>query len=285
MITIDLCYYPDITQYRSAGDVRQAVEVFARELAVDYGTRIGTQVAINVLPVMDVRTQTQYMQDPSKGAGIGLMKPVSYVLANRNNPNVVPAAVAWRVIGNVEADTYLGQLFVHKNSGIRSFADITKIHRVAYGDSFSTSNFLIPAMDLYRNGIHPFTSFRMAKFFGGHDGSAKAVYFLEADIGAGHDGAISLLAQEKGFEDAEEKLITISKVDIYSDPVVMRKDLVPDANALTESLINISLKPNIRKALEDFWGNVTRLGKAEPHKYSLIDEALEALSLEAKDIL
>ncbi|MGB8194009.1 MAG: PhnD/SsuA/transferrin family substrate-binding protein [Chitinophagaceae bacterium] len=285
MINIDLCYYPDITQYRSAADVRRAVEVFSGVLAKDYGDRIGDAVTITVLPVMDVRTQTYYMQDPAKGAGIGLMKPVSYVLANKKNSNVIAGAVAWRVIAGVEADTYLGQLFAHKNSGIKTLKDITKVHRIAYGDSFSTSNFLIPAMDLYQNGVHPFTSFRMAKFFGGHDGSAKAVYFLEADIGAGHDGAISLLAQEKGFEDANEKLVTISKVDIYSDPVAVRKDLVPDAEKLTESLVSISALPEIKKALEDFWGNVSRLGKADPEKYSLIGKALDALSLSDKDIL
>ncbi|MBO9657893.1 MAG: PhnD/SsuA/transferrin family substrate-binding protein [Chitinophagaceae bacterium] len=285
MITIDLCYYPDITQYRSAGDVRRAVEVFSKALAEDYSARIGQEVTITVLPVMDVRTQTYYMQDAARGAGIGLMKPVSYVLANRANPNVIPGAVAWRIIGDVEADTYLGQLFAHKNSGIKAIKDITKVHRIAYGDSFSTSNFLIPAMDLFRNGVHPFTSFRMAKFFGGHDGSAKAVYFLDADVGAGHDGAVSLLAMEKGFEDAAEKLITISKVDIYSDPVAIRKDLVPDAAKLTESLVAISQTPTIKKALEDFWGNVTKLGEADPSKYSLIAEALDALNLSDKDIL
>jgi phosphonate transport system substrate-binding protein len=285
MKQIELCYYPDITQYRSASDVRSAIELFASILAKDYGERIGEEVYIKVLPVMDVRTQTYHMQDPLGGSGIGLMKPVSYVLAHKKNADVIPAAVAWRIIGNVEADTYLGQLFAHKNSGIKSIADIKKNHRIAYGDSFSTSNFLIPAMDLYRNGVHPFTSFRMSKFFGGHDGSAKAVYFLEADLGAGHDGAISLLAKEKGFEDAGEMLIPISKVDIYSDPVAIRKDLVPDAGKLTESLISISGLPEVRRALEDFWGNVTKLGQADPSKYSLIAEALEALNLSDKDIL
>ena len=285
MINIELCYYPDITQYRSADDIRQAIEFFASILAEDYGKRISQEVTITVLQVMDVRKQTYHMQDPQGGSGIGLMKPVSYVLANKINSNVFPVAVAWREILGVEADTYLGQLFVNKNSGIKSLRDISKIHRIAYGDSFSTSNFLIPAMDLYKNGIHPFTSFRMSKFFGGHDGSAKAVYFLDADIGAGHDGAITLLAQEKGFEDANEKLLSISKVDIYSDPVVVRMDLVPDVQKLTESLIYISSLPNIKTSLQTFWGNVTRLGKAEPQKYSLISDALNSLSLSDKDIL
>lgn len=285
MITLDLSYYPDITQYRTAAEIRAAVVVFANKLAADYGTRINKTVTINVLPVMDVRTQTEVMQDPKSKVALGLMKPVSYVIANQNNPNVIPVGVAWRIIGNVEADTYLGQLFAHKNSGIRKISDIRKIHRIAYGDSFSTSNFLIPAMDLYNHGVHPFTGFRSMKFHGGHDGTAKAVYFNEADVGAGHDGAIILLAMEKGFEDANDVLVTISKVDIYSDPVVVRKDLVEDPEKLTESLVSISKDPVVVKALQDFWGNVTKIGAPDASKYKLIADALTLLSLKDKDIL
>jgi phosphonate transport system substrate-binding protein len=285
MTTLDLCFYPDITQYKTAAEIRNAVIVFSDKLATEYGKLLNEQIKIHVLPVMDVKMQTEVMQDPAKKVALGLMKPVSYVLANRNNSNAIPVGVAWRIIAGVEADTYLGQLFAHKNSGIRKIKDIRKIHRIAYGDSFSTSNFLIPAMDLSQNGVHPFTGFRSSKFFGGHDGTAKAVYFNEADVGAGHDGAIILLANEKGYEDANDVLVTISKVDIYSDPVVARKDLVPDIAKLTEALINISKDPVVAKALQDFWGNVTRIGAPDSTKYKLIEDALKSLSLKDKDIL
>lgn len=285
MKKIKLSYYPDITQYQTQDAIRKAVVEFSQFLSKDYSARLNQQIEIEVLPVMDVKSQTELMQNPNENCAIGLMKPVSYVLARQQNQNVFASGVAWREISGVESDKYIGQLFVHKNSGIKSFKDITKKHRIAYGDSFSTSNFLIQAAELYKNGIHPFTGFRMSKFFGGHDGTAKAVYYNDADIGAGHDGAIILLANEKGYEDANEVLIPISKVEIYSDPVAVRKDQIPDVDMFTESLISISSNPKVQKLVQDFWGNVTRLGRADPSKYSSIEEALIALNLKAKDLL
>jgi len=113
----------------------------------------------------------------------------------------------------------------------------------------------------------------------------RTFIFNDADIGAGHDGAISLLANIRGFEDASATLIPISKVEIYSDPVVIRKDIIIDVEKFTDSLISISEKPEIKKALQDFWGNVTRLGKADPKRYSSIEEALKELNLTEKDVL
>lgn len=285
MKKLQLSYYPDITQYSTQEAIRKSVLEFSQILSNDYSKRLNQEIEIEVLPVLDVKSQTELMQNPNENCVIGLMKPVSYVLARQQNQNVFAAGVAWREISGVENDNYIGQLFVHKNSGIKSFKDINKKHRIAYGDSFSTSNFLIQAAELYKNGIHPFTGFRISKFFGGHDGTAKAVYYNEADIGAGHDGAIILLANEKGYEDANEVLIPISKVEIYSDPVAVRTDLLPDIEKFTDSLISISKNPTVQKLLQNFWGNVTRLGKADPSKYSSIEEALTALNLKAKDVL
>ncbi len=285
MNNYQLSYYPDITQYRTQAEIRSAVITFSEALAKAFSKKTGETVSIEVLPVMDVKSQTKLMQQTDGKCAIGLMKPVSYVIARKNNPNILPAAVAWREIAGVEDEYYLGQLFARNSSGINSIKDIRKIHRVAYGDSFSTSNFLIPAYDLYSQGVHPFTGFRMSKFYGGHDGSAKAVYFNEADVGAGHDGAILLLGQEKGFEDAPQILKTISKVKIYSDPVVVRKDLLTNHDKLTEALVEISSEAIVKKALQDFWGNVTRLGVADASKYQAIEDAMTKLSLSEKDIL
>jgi len=268
MKKIHLSYYPDITQYQTQDAIRKAVVEFSKLLSEDYSKRLNQQIEIEVLPVMNVKSQTELMQNPNENCAIGLMKPISYVLAKQQNQNVFAAGVAWREISGIENDKYIGQLFVHKNSGIKSFKDINKKHRIAYGDSFSTSNFLIQAAELYKNGIHPFTGFRISKFFGGHD-----------------DGAIILLANEKGYEDANEVLIPISKVEIYSDPVAVRIDLMPDVDKFTESLISISSNPIVQRLLQGFWGNVTRLGKADPSKYSSIEEALIALNLKAKDVL
>ena len=285
MKTINLSYYPDITQYRSQESIRTAVVKFSEHLSRAYSEISNEDTTIRVLPVQDVATQTRLMANPSNDCGIALMKPLSYILAKRRNDKLLAAGVAWREINGVENDEYLGQLFVNRNSGIKTIADITKKHRVAYGDSFSTSNFLIPAMELVKNGKHPFTSFRISSFVGGHDGTARAVYYNDADVGAGHDGAITLLAQNKGFEDANEVLQSIATTNIYSDPVVINTDIIEDHTVFTDALVAISEIPDVKQHLQDFWGNVTRIGKADPSRYQSIEDAINALGLTENHLL
>ena len=128
MKKLQLSYYPDITQYQTQESIRKAVVEFSQILSDDYSKRLNQEIEINVLPVMDVKSQTELMQNPDENCAIGLMKPVSYVLARRQNQNVFAAGVAWREISGVENDKYIGQLFVHKNSGITSFKDINRKH-------------------------------------------------------------------------------------------------------------------------------------------------------------
>ncbi|MBJ6146287.1 phosphate/phosphite/phosphonate ABC transporter substrate-binding protein [Hymenobacter sp. BT559] len=283
MRTFTLSYYPDITQYQTPSDMKRAVEGFAAAVSTSYSKKVGEATQIKVLPVMSVSEQTQAMIEGT--CSIGLMKPVSYVFAKMKNPALTPAAVAWREINGVEADTYLGQLYANRRSGVKTIEQITKRHRIAYGDAFSTSNFLIPAAELLSQGVHPFTGFRQVTFFGGHDNACRAVYLNDADIGAGHDGVIDLLAQVPGYADAHEQLTQIAAVRIYSDPVVINSKLIPNSSVMTEALAEVSAVPDILKNIQLFWGNVTRLAQAEDQRYSSIREALVALSLAQKDVL
>jgi ABC-type phosphate/phosphonate transport system substrate-binding protein len=280
---LKLSYYPDITQYKSESEIRDAVVKFSSILEEDYSRKSGEKITIEVLPVVSVREQTQLMADGK--CEIGLMKPVSYVLAQRENKAVQPVAVAWRLIDGKEGDTYFAQLYARAHSGVASIANIKRNHRIGFGDSFSTSNFLIPAAELLKEGIHPLTGFRKIEFFGGHDLTAKAVYLNETDIGAGHDGVIHLLSQVKGYEDANTKLKRIKRVDIHSDPVAVNAEKIPDFELFVKSLTDISEQDEVKKCLEEFWGNVTKLGPTSHSNYSSIELAIKSLNLKSRDIL
>lgn len=282
-MNLTLSYYPDINQYKSLDEIRIAVIDFSEALAADYSSKIGQEVTIEVLPIMTVKDQTKAMANGT--CAIGLMKPVSYVLSHQANKNIVPASVAWRLINGKEQDTYFAQLYCKRESDIRSLEDVKKYHRIGYGDSFSTSNFLIPAAELLKEGIHPFTNFRKVEFFGGHDLVAKAVYLGETDVGAGHDGVIYLLSQVPGFEDAQEKLQRIKKIDIHSDPVAVNKQLLPDFEMFVQSLTDISSNGEVKGFLEDFWGNVTKLGPTQHENYASIEDAIINLNLTEQNIL
>lgn len=288
MHTIRLTYYPDITQKQSENDVRNAVVVFADALAADLSTSLGKQIVIEVPTVMQV--PDQYNDIVAGNSAIALMKPVAYVFAHEENRAIVPACVAHRPIRGQIGTFYYAQIYVHRDTGLQTIEDLAKYPagklRIAYGDRFSTSNFLIPASVLQTNGIHPFLFFRQILFTGGHDAAAEAVYAGEADVGAGHDGAIKILAQT--YPDAEDLLVPLFTENIHSDPVVVNTAALPDGITLEDiqaSCERVAKSAPVQQALDLFWGWVKDLSKTEHANYASIERALKYLHLGREDML
>ncbi|QIF02017.1 PhnD/SsuA/transferrin family substrate-binding protein [Roseimicrobium sp. ORNL1] len=286
-----ISYYPDITQHRTPEEVRTAVVTFAEALARQMTQLRGSDVAIDVLPVVSVAEQTAMIAEGR--CEIALIKPSSYVLAHRRNARVLPAAVALRVIDGTPGDRYFAQLYCHVDSGFRSLDDVAARCRlpepkdrpsIGFGDPFSTANFLVPAAHLADKGLFPFTRFRRSEYFGGHDGVVRAVYARSVDIGAGHDGVIVDLARQPGFADAAEKLIRLDRVFIHSDPVAV---LVDDATRaqLTESMVTIAARPEIKHALDVFWGAVVGLAPTTHENYASVEHAITRLGIPENDLL
>ena len=288
-MNLRLTYYPDITQHRTPGEVRDAVEVFSAELSHELGRTV-PGMTIDVLPVVSVREQTALIA--TGGSEIGLIKPSAYVYAHRRNPNVLPAAVALRVIDGRPGDRYFAQLYTHVDTGIRTMDDLkarcagglAQRPTIGFGDPFSTANFLVPAAYLLDHSLHPFTRFQVVRYCGGHDGVAKAVYSREVDVGAGHDGVVVDLARQPGFADAEQKLLRLDRVFIHSDPVAINVD--PSLrDPITQALLAISTRDSIKKALDIFWGAVVGLGPTRHENYSSVEKAIDRLAIPEGDIL
>jgi phosphonate transport system substrate-binding protein len=161
---------------------------------------------------------------------IELMNPLGFVFGRLKSPKIEAVAVAQRIVDGRVGVTYFAQLYTHVDSGI-STIDQAVQKSVGYGVPFSTSNFLIPALDLRKKQIHPFCDFKTVQFLGGHDLVAKAVYNQQVALGAGHDGVIIDLSKQQGFEDAQSKLKSFTRSSpIPSDPVVAN---IPDDMSVT----------------------------------------------------
>lgn len=291
MADLRLTYYPDITQHRTPAEIRASVVAFADTLAAELSKRAGGKHSIPVLDVVSVADQTAMISDGR--CEIALIKPSSYIYAHRRNPQVTAAAVALRMIDGKVGDTYYTQLYANVRSGIGSFADLERrcLGRleqrpsIGFGDSFSTSNFLVPASVLVERGLHPLIRFRRVEFLGGHDGVARAVYKGEVDVGAGHDGVIVDLGRQPGYEGAGEMLVQLARRDMHSDPVAVH---IPDdqfRNHLTDALIAIGERDEIKRHLDIFWGAVKGLGRTRHENYRSIEDALDSLNLPEHAVL
>jgi ABC-type phosphate/phosphonate transport system substrate-binding protein len=134
--------------------------------------------------------------------------------------------------------------------------------------------------------VHPFLFFKKVVFAGGHDLAAEMVYRGDADVGAGHDGVIKILAQQ--FPDAEQKLVRIAKENIHSDPVVVHTGILPapvTLAAIQSAATKVAKTAPVQQALDLFWGWVKDLGPTEHANYASIERALAALHLEESDML
>lgn len=288
MTTLRLSYYPDITQDVPDDDVRAAIVDFSDALATQLSEQLGKTISVEVPAVMEV--PEQYEDILAGNAHISLMKPVAYVFAHHANPDIVPACVAHRPIDGIVGTFYFAQVYARADLGLKTIDDLRNHQagelRIAYGDRFSTSNFLIPASLLHKNGIQPYLHFKSIAFTGGHDFAAKAVYEGEADIGAGHDGVIKILASS--HPDAEESLVQLGRENIHSDPVAVHKGILPAGITLEdiqEACVEVAKNPVGQRTLDLFWGWVKDLSPTAHQNYASIEEAIERLNLTVDDML
>ncbi|MFN0007222.1 MAG: phosphate/phosphite/phosphonate ABC transporter substrate-binding protein [Planctomycetota bacterium] len=287
--TYRLSYYPWLTQNVPLSEIHREIERFADEVAKQL-----TDVTIKVLPALDVGPQIDMLV--AGGCEIALMNPLGYVFARRradsttkDNP-IHSIAIALRIIDGNIGDKYFGQVYARDTTALRKDdPQLPKKMRgksIGYGVPYSTSNFLVPAYELMKLGLHPFTAFRRVEFLGGHDIAAKAVYEGKVDLGVGHDGVIVDLGNQYGYGDATQRMSTLVRsAPIPSDPVVVRMSDAAERTSVQTALVNAGKTENGKAALERFWGLVQGLAPITFNEYDVLNEAMTALKLEERDLL
>jgi ABC-type phosphate/phosphonate transport system substrate-binding protein len=189
-INFQLGYYPWITQHVEPAKIRSSVELFASTFAKELQQELSGATVVVTNPV-DVAQQVERII--SYRRVIELMNPLGFVFGRLKSRKLEAVAVAQRIIDGKVGVNYFAQLYTHVASGVTSIDQAVQ-KSVGYGVPFSTSNFLIPALELQKQRIHPFLDFRTVKFLGGHDKVATAVYQQKVVLGAGHDGSSSTSA-------------------------------------------------------------------------------------------
>jgi phosphate/phosphite/phosphonate ABC transporter binding protein len=277
-----LGYYPWLTQNILQQVIAEKIGVYARLIEQKLASA-GTTETVQVMPPVDVPEQIQ--QVVAGTVDIALMNPLGLVFARNANPNAEAVAVAKRIIDGQVGVVYFSQLYTHKKNAIKALPKAAGLS-VGYGVPFSTSNFLIPAFMLQKAGVHPLLGFGRVEFLKGHEIVARAVYEGKVDVGAGHDGVIIDLANQRGYGDAEDVLVQLKRSEpIPSDPVVVTTPDPGKRALLQRAIVDAGETPEGKEALKVFWGNVQGLADTTSQPYMGLADALKALKLEQADVI
>lgn len=269
-----LTYYNGIAQGIPPQQIDDAVKAFAQEIV-----RAGGH-AIDVLPLVEIPQQIAMIANAQ--CEIALMNPLGYVFAQRLTSKVTPIAIAIRTTALGTGPTYLSQVYVNAATGISDVSGLLG-RSFGFGSAVSTSNFLVPAAELRKRGVHPLTGPKTIRYLGHHDQVAEAVYDGVVDAGAGHDGVIDDLA--KIHPDAPQKLKRLFWSDpIPSDPIASNLSGA-ELQKLTAAVLAAGKTAEGMASIGTFWGTPHGIEAVQPDAYSSLDGYLTDLSLRMQDIL
>jgi phosphonate transport system substrate-binding protein len=185
---------------------------------------------------------------------------------------VVPLA---RPVNPDGSSTYKGYLFVRKDSGIRTAADM-KGKRMAFVDKATTAGYVFPLAWLRDNGVTAVDGFFSEQFFtGSHDAAVLAVLNRKADIGAAKHSIYDRVRKDEPRVDRELVILTRSP-EVPSNGLCVRKDLDATVRAaMKDALLTLHNDPEGRQVLEQF--GALRFIETSPKDYQpVIDMAKKA---------
>lgn len=181
-------------------------------------------------------------------ADVGFFGSFSYSLVHAR-ASIEPIA---RPVWLNDSSTYSGYLFVRKDSGIKTVADM-KGERLALVHKATTAGYIF-ALDYFRShGVNNLDEYFSQVFFcGSHDAAAWAVYLGEAEIGACKNHIFNALAEKDGdFKD--EMVILAQSSEVPSNGMAVRESLDPSLKKrLKEILINMHTTKDGIEALKGF---------------------------------
>ena len=148
--------------------------------------------------------------------------------------------------------TYFGMIFVRRDSGIKSAADMRgKVF--VFVDKATTAGWLLPLHYFHEQGIDDHQAwFREAYFSGTHEDAIHDVLNGRADIGAAKNLIFEQLAREDGRIEKELEVLATSP-RVPSNTLAIRKDLAPAVKKqIKEALLTMHENPEGLQALKEF---------------------------------
>ena len=168
----------------------------------------------------------------SGSVDFGIIPPFSSLLAQKQS-NAKPILTSK---GKTGKPGYTAELYVRKDSGIKSLQDV-KGKKVAFVDPSSSSGYIYPGAMLVEAGLNLDKDISY-QFSGGHDKSLQLLLNKDVDVIATFDGV----------EDRYAKDFPQAKTDIQK---LATSDMIPGIMVTTSSKMYKELQDKLEKALRD----------------------------------
>ena len=168
----------------------------------------------------------------SGSVDFGIIPPFSSLLAQKQS-NAKPILTSK---GKTGKPGYTAELYVRKDSGIKSLQDV-KGKKVAFVDPSSSSGYIYPGAMLVNAGLNLDKDISY-QFSGGHDKSLQLLLNKDVDVIATFDGV----------EDRYVKDFPQAKTDIQK---LATSDMIPGIMVTVSSKIDKDLQEKLEKALRD----------------------------------
>lgn len=168
----------------------------------------------------------------SGSVDFGIIPPFSSLLAQKQS-NAKPILTSK---GKTGKPGYTAELYVRKDSGIKSLQDV-KGKKVAFVDPSSSSGYIYPGAMLVEAGLNLDKDISY-QFSGGHDKSLQLLLNKDVDVIATFDGV----------EDRYAKDFPQAKTDIQK---LATSDMIPGIMVTASSKMDKELQDKLEKALRD----------------------------------
>ena len=168
----------------------------------------------------------------SGSVDFGIIPPFSSLLAQKQS-SAKPILTSK---GKTGKPGYTAELYVRKDSGIKSLQDV-KGKKVAFVDPSSSSGYIYPGAMLVEAGLNLDKDISY-QFSGGHDKSLQLLLNKDVDVIATFDGV----------EDRYAKDFPQAKTDIQK---LATSDMIPGVMVTTSSKMDKELQEKLEKALRD----------------------------------
>ena len=168
----------------------------------------------------------------SGSVDFGIIPPFSSLLAQKQS-NAKPILTSK---GKTGKPGYTAELYVRKDSGIKSLQDV-KGKKVAFVDPSSSSGYIYPGAMLVNAGLNLDKDINY-QFSGGHDKSLQLLLNKDVDVIATFDGV----------EDRYAKDFPQAKTDIQK---LASSDMIPGVMVTTSGKMDKDLQEKLEKALRD----------------------------------
>ncbi len=148
--------------------------------------------------------------------------------------------------------TYYGMIFVRKDSGIRTVADM-KGKRFASVDKATTAGYLLPMNYFHKNGISNVHAYLKEIYYTGtHEDAIYDVLNRKADIGAAKNTIFEKVA--KADSRLLDHLVILERSpDVPENGLALRRDVGDEVKRrLKEALLGMQSNPEGQKILNDF---------------------------------